>query len=75
MQAFLIGLGLVKDAFLHSIWSTTVYFVLMFVLGSMPNLQMDGIIIGMNTGIVILTIMHFLTIRHRIQLTHGARKI
>ncbi len=66
MQAFLIGLGLVKDAFLHSIWSTTVSFILMYVLGSMPQLQMDGIIIGMNTGIVILTFMHYVTIRKRL---------
>ncbi|MFB5662425.1 oligosaccharide flippase family protein [Alteribacillus sp. HJP-4] len=66
MQAFLIGLGLVKDAFLHSIWSTAVSFILMYFLGSMPQLQMSGIIIGMNTGIVLLTLMHFLTIRYQL---------
>ncbi|WP_017729089.1 polysaccharide biosynthesis protein [Halalkalibacterium ligniniphilum] len=65
MQAFLIGLGMVKDAFFHSVWATTISFILMFVLGSMPRLQMDGIIIGMNTGAVLLTLMHYLTIRHK----------
>ncbi|MBU8907933.1 polysaccharide biosynthesis protein [Desertibacillus haloalkaliphilus] len=67
MQAFLIGLGLVKDAFLHSVWSTSLSFLLMIVLGSMPQLQMDGIIIGMNTGVVLLTLMHYVTIRDKMQ--------
>lgn len=66
MQAFLIGLGLVKEAFVHSMWSTSISFILMFLLGSMPQLQMDGIIIGMNTGIVLLSFMHYLTIRHKL---------
>ncbi|WP_240374780.1 polysaccharide biosynthesis protein [Bacillus piscicola] len=65
MQAFLIGLGLVKDAFLHSIWSTVLSFLLMYFLGSLPSLQMDGIIIGMNTGVVLLTLMHYTTIRYQ----------
>ncbi|SDH94418.1 stage V sporulation protein B [Alteribacillus persepolensis] len=73
MQAFLIGLGLVRDAFLHSIWSTTISFVLMYFFGSMPSLQMDGIIIGMNTGIVILTWMHYATIRKRLDQPVGLR--
>lgn len=65
MQAFLIGFGLVKDAFLHSVWTTTISFLLMFTLGSMPMFQMGGIIIGMNTGVVLLTFMHFLTIKYK----------
>ncbi|MDQ0298749.1 stage V sporulation protein B [Salibacterium salarium] len=67
MQAFLIGLGLVKDAFLHSVWTTTISFILMYVLGSMPSFQMDGIIIGMNTGIIMLAMLHYMTIRHRLR--------
>ncbi|MGY4689453.1 oligosaccharide flippase family protein [Salibacterium sp. K-3] len=67
MQAFLIGLGLVTDAFLHSIWSTFISFLLMYLLGSMPVLQMDGIIIGMNTGIVLLAGLHAATIRNRLR--------
>ncbi|WP_096201700.1 polysaccharide biosynthesis protein [Bacillus sp. FJAT-45350] len=66
MQAYLIGLGLVKEAFFHSVWSTFVSFVLMFVLGSMEQLQMNGIILGMNTGVVVLTFMHYLTICKKI---------
>lgn len=67
MQAFLIGLGLIKDAFYHAVWSTFFSYVCMFVLGSLPSLQMDGIIIGMNAGVVLLTWMHFLTIQHRLK--------
>ncbi|SFE71800.1 polysaccharide biosynthesis protein [Alteribacillus iranensis] len=67
MQAFLIGLGLVRDAFLHSVWSTTLSFVLMYMLGSMPVFQMDGIIIGMNTGVVVLTLLHYTAIRRQME--------
>lgn len=66
MQAYLIGLGLVKDALLHAVWATTISFLMMFFLGSMDQLQMDGIIIGMNTAAVLLTLMHYLTICEKI---------
>jgi O-antigen/teichoic acid export membrane protein len=69
LQAYLIGLGLIKDAFLHSIWSTLVSFALIFILGSMESLRMTGVILGMNTGIVLLTMMHYLTVCHKIKVT------
>ncbi|MBT2688407.1 polysaccharide biosynthesis protein [Bacillus sp. ISL-47] len=69
MQAYLIGLGLMKDAFYHSVWSTIVSFTAMFLLGSMHSLQMDGIIMGMNTGAVLLTMMHYVTVCRKIGLT------
>jgi stage V sporulation protein B len=69
MQAYLIGLGLIKDAFYHQIWSTFVSFGLMFLLGSLQSLRMEGIIIGMNTGAVLLTFMHYLTICYKIELS------
>ncbi|OIJ11108.1 multidrug transporter MatE [Anaerobacillus alkalilacustris] len=62
LQAYLIGLGLAKDALIHAVWSSLISFVLMYYLGSMEHLQMHGIIIGMNTGIVILTLMHYVTV-------------
>ncbi|WP_370542981.1 polysaccharide biosynthesis C-terminal domain-containing protein [Geomicrobium sp. JCM 19055] len=62
LQAYLIGIGLVKDAFIHSLYSTSISFVLMIVLGSMQSLQMDGIILGMNMGAVLLTLLHYVTI-------------
>ncbi len=69
MQAYLIGLGLMKDAFFHSVWSTVVSFAAMFLLGSMHSLQMDGIIMGMNTGAVLLAMMHYVTVCRKIGLT------
>ncbi|MDR4887940.1 polysaccharide biosynthesis protein [Fredinandcohnia sp. QZ13] len=66
MQAYLIGLGLVKDAFIHNVWSTVVSFGIMFALGSLQTLQMEGIIIGMNMGAVLLALMHYVTICRKI---------
>lgn len=68
LQAFLIGLGLVKDAFLHAVYSTLFSFTLMFFLGALPSFQMDGIIIGMNFGTVLLAFLHFVTICKKIRL-------
>ncbi|KAB2336048.1 polysaccharide biosynthesis protein [Cytobacillus depressus] len=66
MQAYLIGLGLMKETFYHFVWSTIVSFSIMFVLGSMHIFQMDGIIMGMNAGAVILFLLHYLTICKKI---------
>ncbi|TYR81701.1 polysaccharide biosynthesis protein [Priestia megaterium] len=62
LQAYLIGLGYVKDALFHTIWSHIVSFSLMFLLGSQASIGMTGIIIGMNSGIVVLTFLHYVTI-------------
>ncbi|WP_226666111.1 polysaccharide biosynthesis protein [Metabacillus litoralis] len=62
MQAYLIGLGLVKDALFHTIWSHAISFGMMYVLGSMEMLNMKGIILGMNMGAVLLMMMHYVTI-------------
>lgn len=62
MQAYLIGLGLVKDAFIHNVWSSIIAFSLIFFLGSMKQMQMDGVIIGMNAGATLLMLMHYFTI-------------
>ncbi|ARK28954.1 polysaccharide biosynthesis protein [Halalkalibacter krulwichiae] len=67
MQAYLIGLGLVKDAFVHALYSTIFSFAMMFILGSMPSLQMDGIILGMNMSAVLLTFLHYVTICKKIK--------
>lgn len=69
MQAYLIGLGLIKEALYHFVWSTVVSFFVMYILGSMQMFQMDGIIIGMNFGAVVLMLMHYLTICKKIGVT------
>ncbi|UQD51165.1 multidrug transporter MatE [Bacillus methanolicus] len=73
MQAYLIGLGLIKDTFIHSIWSTVISFALMYFLGSMYDFQMGGIIIGMNAGAVLLALMHYLTICKKIGISWRLR--
>lgn len=73
MQAYLIGLGLVKDAFIHTIWSTAFSFTLMYFLGSTYQFSMGGIIIGMNGGVILLTLMHYLTICKKIGISFTLR--
>ncbi|WP_332630835.1 polysaccharide biosynthesis protein [Halalkalibacter flavus] len=75
MQAYLIGLGLVKDAFVHALYSTVFSFVMMYVLGSTPSFQMDGIILGMNMGAILLTFLHYLTICKKIEVNIFLKKI
>lgn len=65
LQAYLIGLGLMKDALFHNVWSTIISFLIIYVLGS-GGMQMDGVIIGLNTGVVLLTLMHYVTICKKI---------
>ena len=66
MQAFLIGLGLLKDAVFHSVWATIFSYTAIYYLGSLSHLQMGGIAIGMNLGAVILAMLHYLTICKKI---------
>ena len=66
LQAYLIGLGLMKDAFIHGVWATTIAFVIMYFLGSNSNFQMDGIIIGINAEAILLTMMHYMTVCKKI---------
>ncbi|WP_078382151.1 polysaccharide biosynthesis protein [Sutcliffiella halmapala] len=75
LQAYMIGLGLIKDAFLHSIWATIVTFTLIFLLGSLETFQMSGVILGMNAGVVLLTMMHYLTVCQKIKVTLWLRRI
>ncbi|MFC0188664.1 polysaccharide biosynthesis protein [Fictibacillus aquaticus] len=62
LQAYLIGLGLIKAAFYQSVWATVLSFGIMFVLGSNSSLQMNGIIIGINAGSVLLMLLHYFSI-------------
>lgn len=75
LQAYLIGLGLVKDALIHAAWATVISFLMMYFLGSMATFQMHGIIIGMNTGAVLLTLMHYVTVCHKIGISLSLRSL
>lgn len=67
LQAFLIGLGLVKDALLHTIWSSVFSFSLIYLLGS--RFGMEGVILGMNAGAVLITMLHYVTICRELETT------
>ncbi|MGG3564773.1 polysaccharide biosynthesis protein, partial [Neobacillus rhizosphaerae] len=66
MQAFMIGLDMIKDAFIHIVWAIVISFGLILWLGSSQDWRMNGVIIGMNTGSVLLALMHYLTICKKI---------
>ncbi len=71
LQAFLIGLGLIKDALLHQIWSSVLSFALIYFLGSHPSFGMDGVIIGLNLGAVLITLLHFSTVFRELGIRPG----
>jgi stage V sporulation protein B len=74
LQAYLIGLGLVKDAFYHTIWSHIVSFSMIYYFGSQHDLGMVGIIMGMNTGILLLMLLHYVTICQAIDVSYFLTK-
>lgn len=66
LQAFLIGLGLIKDTIIQTIWSTIISFTIIFLLGSNPDWRMEGIIIGLNTEAILLALLNYLTVCKKI---------
>lgn len=66
LQAFLIGLGLIKDTFIHAIWATLISFSIIYLVGSLPEWGMNGVLIAMNTSSVLLALMHYLTVCKKI---------
>ena len=73
LQAFMIGFGLVKDALYHTIWATAVSFSIIYLLGSLPEFSMAGVIIGMNAGALLLTLLHYKTVCNRLGITFWFR--
>ncbi|WP_243291692.1 polysaccharide biosynthesis protein [Bacillus sp. FJAT-47783] len=70
LQAYLIGLNLIKDALFHTIWSHIVAFSIIYILGSMHEWQMSGVIIGLNAGGVLQFLLHYITICQKIGVTY-----
>lgn len=66
LQAYLIGLGMMKEAFIHGVWSTIVAFATIYFLGSKSSFQMDGVIIGINLEAILLMLMHYVTVCRKI---------
>lgn len=66
LQAYLIGLGLMKEAFLHAVWATITAFAIIYFLGSKASFQMDGIIIGINAEAILLMLLHYVAVCKKI---------
>ncbi|WP_188431163.1 stage V sporulation protein B [Kroppenstedtia guangzhouensis] len=69
LSAVLQGLDKAKDAMRNSIFGSVVKTVLIFFLGSQPSLGIDGVVIAINCGIVIVTVLHFLSVLHYVPFT------
>lgn len=70
LQAYLIGLSLVKEALFHTIWSHFIAFSIIFVLGSLQNWQMNGVMIGLNVGGVLQFLLHYVTVCQKINVSY-----
>lgn len=66
LQAILIGLGLIKDCFIHNIWGTLISFCVIIFVASLPDWRMNGIVIALNTSSILVAMMHYLTICKKI---------
>jgi stage V sporulation protein B len=75
MQAFLIGLGLLKDIFFQSLWSTALAFSIIIWFGSLPEWRMEGVIMGLNSGAILLAAMHYVTICKKIRVSILTRSL
>jgi O-antigen/teichoic acid export membrane protein len=74
LQAILIGLGLIKDSFIHNIWATVISFSIILLVGSKPEWRMDGVVIALNTSSILVALMHYLTICKKIGVSIFMRK-
>jgi stage V sporulation protein B len=74
LQAILIGLGLIKDSFIHNIWATVISFSIILLVGSKPEWRMDGVVIALNTSSILVALMHYLTICKKIGVSIFIRK-
>jgi stage V sporulation protein B len=75
MQAFLIGLGLLKDIFFQTFWSTALAFSIIIWFGSLPEWRMEGVIMGLNSGAILLAVMHYVTICKKVRVSIFTRNL
>ncbi|SMO38576.1 stage V sporulation protein B [Melghirimyces algeriensis] len=69
LSAVLQGLDKAKDAMRNSIFGAVIKTALIFILGSRPTLGIDGVVIAINCGIVIVTVFHFISVIRYISFT------
>ncbi|PTM58330.1 stage V sporulation protein B [Desmospora activa] len=69
LAAVLQGLDKAKDAMRNSIYGAVIKTALIFLLGSQPALGIDGVVLAINCGIIIVTALHFISIIHYVPFT------
>ncbi|OYD09900.1 stage V sporulation protein B [Paludifilum halophilum] len=75
LSAVLQGLDKAKDAMRNSIFGAVVKTALIFILGSQPTLGIDGVVIAINCGMVIVTVLHGISVLHYVPFTMIARDL
>lgn len=73
--AVLQGLDRAKDAMRNSITGAVIKSVLIFGLGAQPALGIDGVVIALNVGIVVVTLLHMVSIARCISFTYDVPEI
>jgi stage V sporulation protein B len=62
LASVLQGLDRAKESMRNSIFGTVIKTGLIFALASHPRLGIDGVALAINCGVIIVTVLHFLTI-------------
>ncbi|SDW29007.1 stage V sporulation protein B [Marininema mesophilum] len=73
LAAVLQGLDKARDAMRNSIFGAIVKTALIFFLGSQPQLGIDGVVIALNCGLVLVTALHFISVMRYVPFTLIAR--
>ncbi|QKG84149.1 stage V sporulation protein B [Kroppenstedtia pulmonis] len=69
LSAVLQGLDKAKDAMRNSIFGSIVKTGLIFLLASQPTLGIDGVVIAINCGVVIVTLLHGISVMRYVPFT------
>jgi stage V sporulation protein B len=69
LAAVLQGLDKAKDAMRNSIYGAVIKTALIFLLGSQPALGIDGVVMAINCGIIIVTALHYISVMHYVPFT------
>lgn len=68
LAAVLQGLNMAKTAFYNSLFGAIIKTSLILILGSRPELGIHGVIIAINVGMTLITLLHYFSVSKRIQL-------
>ncbi|MBS4208986.1 stage V sporulation protein B [Bacillus sp. FJAT-50079] len=69
LQAILQALDLARAAMINSLIGNTIKIGVIFVLASRPEFGINGAALGIATGTVLITMLHYATVLKRIQFT------